>query len=44
MGILRQSKANTQKMAYKLLKKALSTHRRDLRKKEELQNAVAHHK
>ena len=43
MEILKQSKANSQKMAYKLLKKALGTHRRALRKREELQNAVAHH-
>ena len=43
MEILKQSKANSQKMAYKVLKKALGTHRRALRKREELQNAVAHH-
>ena len=43
MEILKQSKANSQKMAYKLLKKALGTHRRALRKREELQTAVAHH-
>ena len=43
MEILKQSKANSQKMAYKLLKKSLGTHRRALRKREELQTAVAHH-
>ena len=43
MEILKQSKANSQKLAYKLLKKALGTHRRALRKREELQTAVAHH-
>ena len=43
MEILKQSKANSQKMAYKLLKRALGTHRRALRKREELQTAVAHH-
>ena len=43
MEILKQSKANGQKQAYKLLKKSLGTHRRALRKREELQTAVAHH-
>ena len=43
MEILKQSKANGQKQAYKLLKKSLGTHRRALRKREELQQAVAHH-
>ena len=43
MEILKQSKANGQKMAYKLLKRSLGTHRRALRKREELQTAVAHH-
>ena len=43
MEILKQSKANGQKLAYKLLKRALGTHRRALRKREELQTAVAHH-
>jgi large subunit ribosomal protein L36e len=43
MEILKQSKANGQKLAYKLLKKSLGTHRRALRKREELQTAVAHH-
>ena len=43
MEILKQSKANGQKLAYKLLKKSLGTHRRALRKREELQQAVAHH-
>ena len=43
MEILKQSKANGQKLAYKLLKKSLGTHRRALRKREELATAVAHH-
>ena len=43
MEILKQSKSNGQKLAYKLLKRTLGTHRRALRKREELQTAVAHH-
>ena len=43
MEVLKQSKAKGPKLAYKLLKRALGTHRRALRKREELQNAVAHH-
>ena len=43
MEILKQSKSNGQKLAYKLLKRSLGTHRRALRKREELQTAVAHH-
>ncbi len=43
MEVLKQSKAKGPKLAYKLLKRALGTHRRALRKREELQTAVAHH-
>ena len=43
MEILKQSKASSQKLAYKVLKKALGTHRRAMRKREELATAVAHH-
>ena len=43
MEILKQSKTNSQKLAYKLLKGSLGVHRRALRKREELRSAVAHH-
>ena len=43
MEILKQSKANKQKLAYKLCKKALGAHKRAIKKREELQSAVAHH-
>lgn len=43
MELLKQSKANTQKKAYKLAKKSLGTHKRALRKRNELQDAVARH-
>lgn len=43
MEILKQSKGNAQKKAYKLIKHALGGHRRTLRKREELQTAVEHH-
>ena len=41
--MLRQSKQSAQKKAYKLAKKCLGTHRRAIRKRNELQEAVAHH-
>ena len=43
MELLKQSKANTQKKAYKLAKKSLGTHKRALRKRNELQEAVQRH-
>jgi large subunit ribosomal protein L36e len=43
MELLKQSKANAQKKAYKLAKKSLGNHRRALRKRTELQDAVARH-
>lgn len=43
MELLKQSKANTQKKAYKLAKKSLGTHKRALRKRNELQDAVNRH-
>ena len=43
MELLKQSKANTQKKAYKLAKKSLGTHKRALRKRNEVQEAVQRH-
>ena len=43
MEMLKQSKQSAQKKAYKLAKRCLGTHRRALKKRNELQNAVAHH-
>ena len=43
MEMLKQSKQSAQKKAYKLAKKCLGTHRRAIRKRNELQEAVAHH-
>ena len=43
MEMLKQSKANKEKLAYKMCKRALGTHRRALRKREQLKEAVAHH-
>ena len=43
MELLKQSKANTQKKAYKLANKSLGTHKRALRKRNELQEAVQRH-
>lgn len=43
MELLKQSKANAQKKAYKLAKKSLGNHKRALRKRNELQDAVARH-
>ena len=43
MCIKRWMETKLQKLAYKLLKRSLGTHRRALRKREELQTAVAHH-
>lgn len=43
MELLKQSKANTQKLAYKLAKKSLGSHKRAIKKRNELQEAVHRH-
>ena len=43
MEMLKQSKANKEKISYKMCKKALGTHRRAIRKREQLKEAVSHH-
>ena len=41
MELLKQSKANSSKKAYKLAKKSLGTHKRAQRKKVELADAIS---
>ncbi|MCQ2819493.1 MAG: 60S ribosomal protein L36 [archaeon] len=43
MELLKQSRANTQKKAYKMAKKSLGTHKRALKKRSELEDAVKRH-
>ena len=43
MEVLKQSKGNADKKAYKIIKSALHGHRRALRKRDELHTAVEHH-